>query len=262
MINFHVLKMELQRSFKSLLGWTLSIGIFMYIVLIIYPMVEDILASATEEMVKILLAFGGIPTNEVEYLALEGGMLLQIFGSVYAALTGFSIINLEEKEQTSDFICSLPVSKSTFFFTKLLAGALQMLIFTIAITIFCLLGFLTLQTTVNLSNFFIYMLLFLALLLMIYGLGFSLSCFVQGTKSALALIIPLPLYLLTVISSFSKNNLLQKLKYFSPFTFSDPLSYLITKEGFEYISFTIFTSITVIFLIFAFFAYQKKEFTS
>ncbi len=263
MINPKVLKMELKRSFKNLLGWTLSIGIFMYLILILYPLVKDIYAATSGEIAEILKSFGGIPENEVEYFAMEGGMLLQLFGAVFAAMTGFSIISREEREQTTDLICSLPVSRTSFFFTKLLAASIQVIVFSALITIFCTLGFLSIKTELNLSRFFFYMLIFLILLLMVQGLGFALACFIKhSSKSLIALLIPLPLYILTFISSFSKDNLLKKLKYLSPFTFSEPVSFLKTGDSFEYISFTVFSIITIVFIILALILYRKREFTN
>ena len=75
MINFQILKIELKRYFKSLLGWSLSIGIFLYIVIILYPMVKDLYNQLSGELLELLENFGGLPKNEIEYFATEGGML-------------------------------------------------------------------------------------------------------------------------------------------------------------------------------------------
>ncbi|HEY8395409.1 MAG TPA: ABC transporter permease subunit, partial [Bacilli bacterium] len=122
MINFQVLKMELKRSYKSLIGWSISIGIFTYLVLILYPLVKDLYSQLSGELMDLLDTFGGIPRSEMDYFATEAGMLVQLFGAVYAALLGYNLISREEREQTTDLIYSLPVSRTTFFFTKIAAA--------------------------------------------------------------------------------------------------------------------------------------------
>lgn len=261
MINFQVLKMEMKRSFKSLLGWSLSIGIFLYIVVIIYPLVKDLYNQLSGELLEILESFGGLPKNEVEYFATEGGMLLQLFGAVYAAFTGFNLISREEREQTTDAIFSLPVSRTTFFFTKLTVAILQMIFFTVFIMLCSFFGFLSIKSNADLSRFFIYMAIYLLLLIVVVLLGMSLACFLKrSAKSAIALVIPLPLYLLTLISSLVKDELLKKLKYLSPFTFSDPVTYLKLGESFEYISFIVTAGVSIVLTVIAIILYRKREF--
>ncbi|HHX79915.1 MAG TPA: ABC transporter permease subunit [Acholeplasmataceae bacterium] len=263
MINFQILKMELKRYFKSLLGWSLSIGIFLYIVIILYPMVKDLYNQLSGELLELLENFGGLPKNEIEYFATEGGMLLQLFGAVYAAFTGFNLISREEREQTTDAVFSLPVSRTSFFFTKLIVAFIQMLLFTIFIMLCSFLGFISISSNLDFSRFFIYMAIYLLLLLVVVLLGMSLACFLKrSSKSAIALVIPLPLYLLTLFSSLVKNDLLKKLKYLSPFTFSDPITYLKLGESFEYISFLVTASISIILTIIGLFLYRKREFTN
>lgn len=263
MINFQVLKMELKRSYKSLIGWSISIGIFTYLVLILYPLVKDLYSQLSGELMDLLDTFGGIPRSEMDYFATEAGMLVQLFGAVYAALLGYNLISREEREQTTDLIYSLPVSRTTFFFTKIAAALIQVLLFTILITIFSVCGFYTVSRNINLSRFFIYMSLYLLLLIIVVNLGVALACFLKrSAKSSFALIIPLPLYLLTFISTLVKEESLKKIKYLSPFTFSDPVSFLKLKENFEYISFTVSAGISLFLLAFALILFRKREFTN
>lgn len=74
--------------------------------------------------------------------------------------------------------------------------------------------------------------------------------------------IPLPLYLLTLISSLVKDELLKKLKYLSPFTFSDPVTYLKLGESFEYISFIVTAGVSIVLTVIAIILYRKREFTN
>ncbi|MFY9422843.1 MAG: ABC transporter permease subunit [Bacilli bacterium] len=263
MLNLHVLRMELKRSLNGLLGWSLAVGIFIYAMLVMYPLVEDLYSQVSEELLDLLDVFGGIPKNEIDYFAIEIGLLLQLFGAIFAALTGFNLISREEREQTADLIYSLPVSRTAFFFTKLTAALIQALLFTIIVTLFSVLGFLSVNNNLNLSRFFIYMALFLLLLVLIAFLGAALACFLKrSAKSTIALIIPLPLYLFTFFSSLTKNEILKKIKYISPFTFSDPLSFLKLKESFEWLSFAISGGISLALIIAAMLLFRKREFTN
>lgn len=259
MINPHVLKMELTRSWKSLLAWSISIGLFLYFVIIIYPLVKDLYANIPAEVAEIFKAFGGVPENEIDYFAMECGLLLAIFGAIFAALAGFNFISREERESTIDTVYTLPISRSTFFFSKLLAIIIHVLLFSIIITPFIIFGFLTINSNINLLGLFVYLILFTLMMIMIACLSFSFACFKnQASKNSISLIIPLPLYLITMVSSLSNEKFLKNIKYLSPFTFSDSTTILI-KEEFEYISFTVSSIFSIVLLVIAFIRFQKKE---
>lgn len=262
MFNYNIFTMEFRRSLKGLIGWTISIGLTMYLIIVLYPMVKDLYSEIPAEYLDFYNNFGGIPKNVMEYFATECGMMLQIFGAIYAAMLGFSIISREEREQATDIVYTLPVSRNKFFYTKLISAFSQIIIFTLFVCLFSVLGFVTINSKTNYQDFFVFFAFYTIMLLMITSLGFAMACLIKrNSKSSLALIIPLPLYLLTLISSLlDKDSIFVKIKYLSPFTFSDPVRFLKDNAAIEIISLLFFLGISIISIIFSSYIFNKKEF--
>jgi len=261
MINSDVLKMELRRSMKALIVWSVSLGIYTYLVFILYPMVKDIYALFPEEYMEYLNSVGGVPTNIVEYFATEGGMFLQIFGAIFAAITGFSSLNREERGQTTDLIYTLPLSRKSFYNTKLLSVFIQVIVFSVINFIFIIIGLISVSSISFIGDLIIFTLLYTLMLVIIAIIGFALATITSGnSKSTISLLIPFPLYIFYLIATLSKNEYLEYLKYISPFTFSDPISLLKSDVNIEFISLGVFIFISVILLFLSKQAFNKKEF--
>ena len=90
--------MELKRNFKSLIVWTVAVGLSMFVILISYPLVDDVFDQMPQEFIEIVDIFGGIPRNLIEYFAMEGGMIFQLTCALYATLLGFGTITKEERK--------------------------------------------------------------------------------------------------------------------------------------------------------------------
>lgn len=261
MINIHVFKMEFKRSLKGLISWTISVSMFLYLIIILYPLVKDMYSNIPEELLVFIETFGGIPENVVEYFAVESGMLLQIVGSIFACLAGFNIINREEREKHSELVYSLPLSRQTFFFTKLLFVVFQIVCFSLIITIFSILGFVTVGSFPYVGNFLLFSLMNTVMLLFIAFLGFTLACLIKNaTTPMLAMAIPLPLYILLIISSLSKNKILKAFKHFSVFSIADPVNFLKGTIDFQWISFLLYLLISIVGIFFSFTLFNNREF--
>jgi ABC-2 type transport system permease protein len=261
MFNFTIIKMELKRAWKGLLVWTLAIGITLFLIIILYPMVKDIYALIPAELQSIMESFGGIPDNVLEYFATEGAMMMQIFASIFAVMLGFNSITKEEREHSSDAVFSLPVSRSEFFWNKLYAAMIQVLAFSVGVFIFNVIGFLAVEPTVNLTDFVVFSLLFTLMLLMMDILGMAMGAALRGNvKNMVSLLIPFPLYILALISQLTNNEWLKKLKYLTIFTFSDPIVLLKGGAPIEYVNMIIYGTLTILALIYAHNRFKNREF--
>jgi len=262
MINFDVMKMEFRRSIKSFLAWTLIIGFTMYVIIIVYPMVKDMYSQIPEEFMDMMDMFGGLPDNLIEYVGLEGGVTMQVFASIYAAIVGFTAITREVNEQSTDLIYTLPLSRTTFYFSKLLAAIMQILAFAVAIFLFFIFGFISLGPIPNLESFILYYLANTLMLIIFVILGFYLGTLLtKRNRPMISLLIPLPLYIISFISSLT-NKWLENLKYITPFTFSEPSRFLQETKDFEYISLIVYIIISIVAIIHGLYLFRKKEFTS
>lgn len=259
-MNKDIVKMELKRTLIGLLIWTIAIGISLFLIVILYPIVKDMFDQMPESLREMMESFGGIPENIIEYFATEGGTTLQIFGAIFSAIVGFNAIAREEREKNTDTIYVLPVSREHFYLNKLIAVVTQILIFSIGVGLFTFIGFIIGGTLEGIGSFFIFMLLTTITFIMVGCFGFALGCITKGGNQMIALIIPVPLYIISLLSTISDNKILKNIKYLSPFTFSDPVSIFKTDYRFEYVNFIVFLIITGLIIWGSFKYYKNKEF--
>ncbi len=255
----NLLKMELRRGYLAMIIWSLSVSIMVFLVIILYPMVIDIYAAMPPEVQQIMEQFGGIPDNVLEYYATEGAMMMQIFGAIFAASLGFNMIAKVEKEKTSEVLYTMPVSKMTFYLSKIIIIFGFIFAFSVINYAFGYLGFAAVNESFDFMQYFSFSSLNMVMYLVIGYLGFILALILKtGTNSMISIIIPLPFYIITLLATLTNTEWLKRFKYASPFTFADPVEILKTNYDFEWLTFVIFMGVTVIGLAIGYFLFKKR----
>lgn len=255
----NLLKMELRRGYLSMLIWAISVSLMVYLVIILYPMVKDVYGSMPPEVQQIMEQFGGIPDNILEYYATEGAMMMQIFGAIFAALLGFNMISRVEKEKVAEVLYVVPVSKLKFYLSKILMIFVFVAIFSLVNYGVGYLGFATVNETFDFKQYLTFTSLNMVMYLVIAYLGMFLALVLKvGTNNMISLVIPLPFYIMTLLATLTNTEWLKHFKYFSPFTFCDPVEILKTDYDFEWLAFVIFMGITLLALVASYFLYKKR----
>ncbi len=268
-VSYPILSIELKRGFKGNMIWSIALGLSLLLIIAIYPMVKDMMASLVELMesmdpsnpfLQILEDFGGIPSSAIEYFATEGAMILQLVGGIYAAILGYSMINRDEKEKTNEVLYTLPIPRTQSFLSKVLAIIIHMFIFTFIQFGLSTLGFLMIDELVLVDVFWLFGLLNYIMFSMIAFFGLCLASILKPNQSSLlAIAIPFPFYIITVIAQATNNSILKALKYVSPFTFAEPVGFLKTDHGFEWVNFLLFIAIAGISIWVAHKKYQSRQ---
>ena len=264
------LRLELRRSFKATMIWSFSIGLSLLLIVAIYPMVADMmdvmiqmieqLESQGSPLVSIFEDFGGIPTNALEYFATEGAMFMQLLGGIYAAVIGFGAINKDEKERTTEILYVLPISRSKLLSSKLLTVAINLFVFTLIQILLIELGFIVVAPDTMHSLIWSFGLFNYLMFIMIAYLSMGLAMVMKPNQSSLiAIAIPFPFYILSVIASATDNTILKALKYISPFTFTEPVGWLKSDHVFEYVNFFVFCGATILVVILSYMKYKKRQ---
>lgn len=136
-IYFH----ELKSYTKSILIWSVSIFLIILVYLAAFwsiaddlTQVNDLLASFPEEL---LIAFGMTDLNFGSILGMYGLVFLfvQICLAIQASNYGISLVSIEEREFTADFLMAKPVSRVRIMTTKLLAAFTALTITNLAVWI-------------------------------------------------------------------------------------------------------------------------------
>ena len=107
---------ELKRSRLALIIWTAVIAFMLCITVFIYPQMKNQMADVTKafyDMGDFSSAFGMDKLNFGEfmgYFAVECGNTLGLGGALFAAIVGISALAKEERDGTSEFLFTQPVS--------------------------------------------------------------------------------------------------------------------------------------------------------
>jgi ABC-2 type transport system permease protein len=125
---------EFKMKIRSVITWSISIGLLIFIFLSIYPSVADetdilsnVMASFPEEF---LIAFGMENMDWSTILGFFGFIFLfiQICLSIQAANYGFSLVSVEERDLTADFLLAKPVGRAKILTIKFIAAFLALTI--------------------------------------------------------------------------------------------------------------------------------------
>ncbi len=262
LIDGTLLGMELRRSYKGVLIWSVAIALSLLLVIAIYPLVIDMYQAIPPEFYDLMNAFGGIPDTIVEYYATEGAMMLQLFGALFAALQGFGAINRDEREKTAESLYSLPLSRMTFFATKLLRVTIEVVFLCVFTALFSYFGFLIVDEPIDYEPFLVFSALNTVVFLVFAWLCFAMAALMKPNQKPMAAIaIPFVLYVVYTIAMMTENETLDLLKYVTPFTFADPVEILKADFRLEWISLTVFLGLTLAGTIAGWKAFARREFT-
>lgn len=259
-MNRHVFKMEFRRAYKGLLIWIAALSAWVAVVILLYPFVEPMYSSIPSEALSFFEGFGGIPKNVIEYYSIQAAMLMQLGGAVFASLVGFSALKSEEREATADTVYTLPVSKETFYITKLMVVFFQILIFSFAVMTTSFICLVIADGGVNFNSFFVFHIYNTGLYIILGGIGFSMAAFIRkSSKSAYALLVPVPLFIIDFVSRLTNNKIISNLKYISAFSFASSTD-IIANNITEPLLFFVYAVIVLCSLLTGYFIFKRKEF--
>jgi ABC-2 type transport system permease protein len=132
----NLFKHEIKSYWKNLLFWSIGmlamIGGGMIEFTGYYNAESHSMTEFIKRLPKAFLALFGMVNMEISSLAGYYGMLhlyLLIMGSIYAIILGAGILAKEERDKTSEFLMTKPVTRSWVLFYKLLAGVVYILAF-------------------------------------------------------------------------------------------------------------------------------------
>lgn len=262
-----MLKRELKINLKSLIIWLTIMLLLFGVVFLIYPNMfgEDLAVQMNQmmemfpkEMVKafnldivnISTAFGWIKT--------EGYVFLCLVGGVYASILGATILLKEESNKTIIFLLSKPVSRNSIVTSKIISGVINILIFSLGITLFNYIG-LSIIEEFNVKQFFEISLSPVLLYLLLFFVSLFISTFLRKTKvsTTIALAVTFISYLMQMVGSMSEK--IDFLRYGSFFEFVSS-RYIIENNTINFMYLGIGIVLIIVLTLGTYINYNKKEF--
>ena len=255
----NLLFFDIKRNFKYSIIWTISILLFLLIILAFYPMIKEDMQLFIDVMknypTALKKAFGmnfERVNNVIGYFASMPYNFLVMLSSLEAILLGISIISIENISKTSDFIFTKPISRLSIFISKITAS-FSLLMFTNIFIFIIIYSTLSYFDNVNFITYFLLYLTIILLQILFLMLGVMIATVLKKIKSpvTLAMAITFGLYAVSSIAD-EKMRLLIPFQYFNP-------NYIIENNSYENKYLIIIFLLIAIFTLIAKIIYIKKD---
>jgi ABC-2 type transport system permease protein len=266
MINYNLYTKEIKRNRKNLITWSLIVIGFTFLILAIFPSMADMGDDITKMMDKLPEEVGkALGMDSQTWSSITGfystyyGIYIILLVGIFTTSTGATIISKEEKDGTSEFLMTKPISRKTIFMTKMMSLLTLTLIIYAVQTIFAIIGFASFGGgKVDWIGFAIMHTHGLALILFFTTTGVLLSMFFKPKKNFMGMVVGIIFgsYFLDAMSKAASS--VEWLGYISPFHYLD---FAVTSDNY---SVNIFGASTMValgvgLLFFAFKTYSKRD---
>ena len=258
---------EFKSYLKSVVIWSLSIFMIILVYLAAFysiaddmAMMDDLLSSFPEEL---LLAFGMTDLNFTSILGMFGLVFLfcQVCLAIQASNYGISLVSIEEREFTADFLLAKPVSRTKIMTTKLLAAISALTVTNLSVwaSSFLVINFLNDGPPIDnkllvmlLGTIVVFQLFFLAV-------GILISLLMKRVRSVTPLSMALA-FGMYVVSAFGGMLGDDTIDIISPFTHFEPNA-IITNGSYDPLV-LISVAVILISLPASYLLYQKRNIAS
>ena len=158
-----VCKHELKLGFKTLLIWSLSVGLMGLVCILLYTSMDGDMAAMADTFSN-MGAFSdafGMSTLSIAtiggFFATEVGTVHGLGSAMFAAILAAVILSKEEDGHTGEFLYSLPVSRGNAVTAKCLSVLINLVAFTVVCGALYVLGFVMLGEAVPWKELLIYL---------------------------------------------------------------------------------------------------------
>jgi beta-exotoxin I transport system permease protein len=265
-MNKNLFTKELKRNRKNLMIWTTIVVGFTVMVLSIFPFMADMGKDMTQlidnmpvELQKAMGMDAQTWSNILGFYSTYFGIYIVVLVAIYTTSTGATIISKEEKDGTSEFLMTKPISRLTIFKTKMMSLLVLTILIYVIQTLSAIIGISAFAqsevlwsklATMQISGFF--------LVLFFTSIGVLLSMFVKPKKNFMGIVVGLTFgsYFLNAIAK--STDATSWLGYFSPFNYVD-FTVLASDYEINYMAIIGFVLIAAVLLFIAFKSYAKKD---
>lgn len=220
-----LLKQEWKMNFKSLLIWTLCVGICCSGCILMFESLEDSMAEMGQmfaEMGSFSAAFGmdkmSIATLTGFY-ATEISIIFLLGGAMFAAMTGAVLLSKEEEGHTMEFLHTMPVSRTYIYLWKYVTLLLLIVVFNAVCIGLDVAAFAVIGEEITMGEFVEYHLLALVMQVEIGSICYLISAICRRKQIGLALGLAVLFYLMDIMCNIVPD--LEFLKYFTPYYYAN-----------------------------------------
>lgn len=256
---------ELKARRNSLIIWSVSMVALVYLSMAKYGALSEgdqVLSDLVAQLPDSVQAFFGMSGLNVTTLRGYYGVVflfVALLGSVHAGMLGADLLAREERDKTSEFLYTRPVSRRYIMVNKALAGLVNVVALNAVTTVGSLLAVSQFSSSGSINDELrLLMVAFLLLQLTYFLAGLALAAVLPDPKrpgKAAGVLIFLG-YLVYVVTSIQPS--LAPLRYLSPLSWFDA-KFLLRDMRFEAVYLTIAAGLAIGCALATWFANQRRD---
>lgn len=267
-MNGNIYKHEFRMNLNSVIVWSIAVTVLMFVYISIFSsfvkdaeLLNEMMANFPDEL---LAAFG---MNAIDLSTVLGYfsiafLLAQICLAIQASNYGFSMVSIEERELTADFLLAKPVGRSRILTSKFLA-ALSGLTITNLVVWISSYGFIQLfkgDRTYEGKPLLLLLLSIIVFQLFFLTVGLVISLLVKRVRSVTpySMALAFGMYVLSVFGDMLGENALEKI---TPFQHFNP-QYILQNAAYDLSLVLISVSVIVISLVGGYLLYNRRDIPS
>ncbi len=267
-MRMNIFQQEFKMHLRSVITWSVSVAALIFVFVSLFSSFAQDAALLNEAMAKfpkeLLTAFG---MNGVDLSTLLGYfsfafLFAQICLAIQAANYGFSLVSIEEREWTADFLLAKPVGRAQILTSKLLA-ALSGLTITNMVVWISSFGFINLfkgDRTYETKPLLLLLLSIVVFQLFFLTVGLAVSLLLKRIRSVTpyAMALGFGMYVLSVFGDMLGESTLEKI---TPFKHFDP-NYIIQHGAYDLPLVMISVAAIIISLVGSYWLYTRRDIPS
>jgi ABC-2 type transport system permease protein len=261
----NIYKHEFKMHMISVITWSIAVAALILVFVSLFSSFAQQADVLNEMMAKfppqLLVAFGLNGADLSTVLGYFGLVFLfvQVCLAIQAANYGFSLVSIEEREWTADFLLTKPVERHQILTSKLLAALSGLTITNIVVWISCF-GFINLfkgDRTYETNTLLLLLLSIVVFQLFFLSVGLVISLLVKRIRSVMPYSMGLGfgMYVLSVFGDMLGTSLLEKI---TPFKHFEP-NYIIQHGAYDLPLVLISASVIVISLVGSYVLYTRRD---
>lgn len=264
-MRMNVFQHEFKTHLRSVITWSVAVAALIFVYVSLFSsfakdaeLMNEMMANFPEEL---LTAFGlkGVDLSTV--LGYFGFVFLfaQICLAIQAANYGFSLVSIEEREWTADFLLAKPVGRTQILTSKLLAALSGLTITNIVVWISSF-GFINLfkgDAMYETNSLLLLLLSIVVFQLFFLTVGLVVSLLVKRIRSVTpySMALGFGMYVLSVFGDMLGESALEKI---TPFKHFEP-NYIIQHGAYDVPLVLISVSVIVISLVGSYVLYTRRD---
>lgn len=267
-ISMNIYKHEFKMNLKSVITWSVAITALIFIYVSVFSsiakdaeLVNEMMANFPDEL---LMAFGmnGIDLSSILGYFSFVFLFAQVCLAIQAANYGFSLVSIEERELTADFLLTKPIGRTQILTSKLLAAISGLTITNIVVWISSF-GFIQMfkgNKTYDARTMFLLLLSIIVFQLFFLTVGLVISLLVKRVKSVTPYSMALA-FGMYVLSAFGDMLGDSKLENITPFKHFEP-RYIVQHAAYNTPLVLISVGVIVISLVGSYWLYTRRNIPS